>query len=150
MWLNYKLKKCNAIEIGWEVPTVTSIEHLDARSGCSRLPNSETLVPVWRTDSADAKAVLHTGTNASAFCTSWPPKNQDIHEFGMKVWCFQGSWPHKNHAPRGGNSLCLVKQCLINIIYFFFLYIYIYVLFIYGNRFQPDPIKQWNIFPKKM
>jgi hypothetical protein len=70
MWLNYKLKKCNAIEIGWEVPTVTSIEHLDARSGCPRLPNSETLVPVWRTDSADAKAVLHTGTNSSAFGTS--------------------------------------------------------------------------------
>ena len=29
MWLNYKLKKCNAIDIGWEVPTVTSIEHGD-------------------------------------------------------------------------------------------------------------------------
>ena len=99
------------------MPSTASLKHskrhLDARSGCPRLPNSETLVPVWRTDSADAKAVLHTGTNASAFGTSWPPKNQEIHEFGMNVWCFQGSWPHKNHAPRGGNSLSGVGNCPI-------------------------------------
>ena len=69
---NVPVSDINRREI--RMPSTASLKHskrhLDARSGCPRLPNSETLVPVWRTDSADAKAVLHTGTNASAFCTS--------------------------------------------------------------------------------